>query len=154
MDNLTPDQRKKNMQHIRSDNTKIETILRKALWDKGYRYRKNYKDLPGKPDIVLTKYKIAIFCDGEFFHGKDWEVLKPQLEKGKNADFWIEKISKNQQHDDDINKQLQFLGWTVIRFWGKDIMKKTDECIQVIEENIFEQKYNDYDIETEEISHV
>ena len=60
MDNLTPDQRKKNMQHIRSDNTKIETILRKALWDKGYRYRKNYKDLPGKPDIVLTKYKIAI----------------------------------------------------------------------------------------------
>ena len=82
MDNLTPDQRKKNMQHIRSDNTKIETILRKALWDKGYRYRKNYKELPGKPDIVLTKYKIAIFCDGEFFHGKDWEVLKPRLEKG------------------------------------------------------------------------
>lgn len=110
--------------------------------------------ITGKPDIVLTKYKIAIFCDSEFFHGKDWEVLKPQLEKGKNADFWIEKISKNQQHDDDINKQLQFLGWTVIRFWGKDIMKKTDECIQVIEENIFEQKYNDYDIETEEISHV
>ena len=65
--------------------------------------------------------------------------MKPQLEKGKNADFWIKKISNDQQHDDDINKQLQFLGWTVIRFWGKDIMKKTDECIQVIEENIFEQ---------------
>ena len=97
MDNLTPDQRKKNMQHIRSDNTKIETILRKALWNKGYRYRKNYKDLPGKPDIVLAKYKIAIFCDSEFFHGKDWEVLRPQLERGKNADFWIKKISKNQQ---------------------------------------------------------
>lgn len=73
--------------------------------------------------------------------------------KGKNADFGLKDI-ENQQHDDDINKQLQFLGWTVIRFWGKDIMKKTDECIQVIEENIFEQKYNDYDIETEEISHV
>ena len=154
MDNLTEKQRRKNMQHIKSKDTKIEVMLRKALWDKGYRYRKNYNKLPGKPDIVLTKYKIAIFCDSEFFHGKDWEVLKPQLEKGKNADFWIEKISKNQQHDDDINKQLQFLGWTVIRFWGKDIMKKTDECIQVIEENIFEQKYNDYDIETEEISHV
>lgn len=153
-DVLTPEQRRKNMQHIKANDTKIEVILRKALWARGYRYRKNYKGLPGKPDIVLTKYKIAIFCDGEFFHGKDWEVLKPQLEKGKNADFWIEKISKNQQHDDDINKQLQFLGWTVIRFWGKDIMKKTDECIQVIEENIFEQKYNDYDIETEEISHV
>lgn len=153
-DNLTVEQRKKNMQHIKSKDTKIEIALRKALWNKGYRYRKNYCLLPGKPDIVLTKYKIAIFCDSEFFHGKDWEVLKPQLEKGKNADFWIKKISKNQQHDDDINKQLQFLGWTVIRFWGKDIMKKTDECIQVIEENIFEQKYNDYDIEIEEISHV
>ena len=142
------------MRHIKSKDTSIEVKLRKELWSRGYRYRKNVSNLPGKPDIVLTKYKIAIFCDSEFFHGKDWEVLKPQLEKGKNADFWIKKISKNQQHDDDINKQLQFLGWTVIRFWGKDIMKKTDECMQVIEENIFEQKYNDYDIETEEISHV
>lgn len=154
MDRLTKEQRHKNMKNIRSKDTSIELKLRKELWRRGYRYRKNYTELPGKPDIVLTKYKIAIFCDSEFFRGKDWEVLKPQLEKGKNADFWIEKISKNQQHDDDINKQLQFLGWTVIRFWGKDIMKKTDECIQVIEENIFEQKYNDYDIETEEISHV
>lgn len=153
MDRLTKEQRHNNMKNIRSKDTSIELKLRKELWRHGYRYRKNYTELPGKPDIVLTKYKIAIFCDSEFFHGKDWEVLKPQLEKGKNADFWIEKISKNQQHDDDINKQLQFLGWTVIRFWGKDIMKKTDECIQVIEENIFEQKYNDYDIETEEISH-
>lgn len=154
MDRLTKEQRHKNMKNIKSKGTSIELKLRKELWRRGYRYRKNYTELPGKPDIVLTKYKIAIFCDSEFFHGKDWEVLKPQLEKGKNADFWIKKISKNQQHDDDINKQLQFLGWTVIRFWGKDIMKKTDECMQVIEENIFEQKYNDYDIETEEISHV
>lgn len=154
MDRLTKEQRHKNMKNIRSKDTSIELKLRKELWRRGYRYRKNYTELPGKPDIVLAKYKIAIFCDSEFFHGKDWEVLKPQLEKGKNADFWIEKISKNQQHDDDINKQLQFLGWTVIRFWGKDIIKKTDECVQVIEETIFEQKYNDYDIETEEISHV
>ena len=154
MDRLTKEQRHKNMKNIRSKDTSIELKLRKELWRRGYRYRKNYTELPGKPDIVLTKYKIAIICDSEFFHGKDWEVLKPQLEKGKNADFWIEKISKNQQHDDDINKQLQFLGWTVIRFWGKDIIKKTDECVQVIEETIFEQKYNDYDIETEEISHV
>lgn len=71
MDNLTSEQRRKNMQHIRSKDTKIEGLLRKALWKKGYRFRKNYKELPGKPDIVFTKYKIAIFCDGEFFHGKD-----------------------------------------------------------------------------------
>lgn len=154
MDRLTKEQRHRNMKNIKSKDTSIELKLRKELWRRGYRYRKNYTELPGKPDIVLTKYKIAIFCDSEFFHGKDWEVLKPQLEKGKNADFWIKKISKNQQHDDDINKQLQFLGWTVIRFWGKDIINKTDECVQVIEENIFEQKYNDYDIDTEEISHV
>ena len=74
MDDLTKDQRRRNMQHIRSNDTSIEVKLRKALWHKGYRYRKNDSRLPGKPDIVLTKYKIAIFCDGEFFHGKDWEI--------------------------------------------------------------------------------
>lgn len=70
MDVLTPAQRRKNMQHIKSENTSIEVTLRKALWKKGYRYRKNYKALPGKPDIALTKYKIAVFCDRDFFHGK------------------------------------------------------------------------------------
>lgn len=138
MDRLTKEQRHKNMKNIKNKDTSIEVTLRKALWNKGYRYRKNDKRLPGKPDIVLTKYKIAIFCDSEFFHGKDWEVLKPQLEKGKNADFWIKKISKNQQRDEEVNKQLQYLGWTVIRFWGKDITKHTDECVQVIEETIFD----------------
>ena len=115
MDNLTLEQRRKNMQHIRSNNTKIEEILRKALWNKGYRYRKNFKDLPGKPDIVITKYKIAIFCDGEFFHGKDWEVLKQRLENSNNSEYWINKISKNMHHDDQVNKELMFMGWTVIR---------------------------------------
>lgn len=138
MDRLTKEQRHRNMKNIKNKDTGIEVTLRKSLWSKGYRYRKNDKKLPGKPDIVLSKYKIAIFCDSEFFHGKDWEILKPQLEKGKNAEFWIKKISGNQQRDEEINKQLQYLGWTVIRFWGKDIMKKTDECIQVIEETIFD----------------
>ena len=131
------------MQHIRSKDTKIEGLLRKALWKKGYRFRKNYKELPGKPDIVFTKYKIAIFCDGEFFHGKDWEVLKPRLEKSNNSEYWISKISRNKERDDEINKKLLFLGWTVIRFWGNDIKKNTDECIRVIEETIFEIKTMD-----------
>lgn len=138
MDNLTKEQRHKNMKNIRSKDTKIEVILRKALWNKGYRYRKNYKNLPGNPDIVLTKYKIAIFCDGEFFHGKDWEVLKPKLEKSNNSDFWISKISRNRERDDEINKRLLFEGWTVIRFWGNDIKKHTEECVRVIEETIFD----------------
>lgn len=142
-DVLTIEQRRKNMQHIRAKDTKIEILLRKALWEKGYRYRKNYKKLPGKPDIVLTKYKIAIFCDGEFFHGKDWEVLKTRLEKSNNSSFWISKISRNRERDDEINKKLLFMGWTVIRFWGNDIKKNIDECIRGIEETIFEIKLSD-----------
>ena len=139
-DVLTPEQRRKNMQHIRGKDTTIEVILRKALWARGYRYRKNYKRIPGSPDIVLTKYKIAIFCDGEFFHGKDWEVLKPRLEKSNNSELWIKKISRNLERDDEINKKLLSMGWTVIRFWGNEIKKNTDECIRVIEETIFDIK--------------
>ena len=99
-DNLTKEQRHKSMSHIKSKNTSIEVKLRKALWHNGYRYRVNYKKLPGKPDIAITRYKIAIFCDSEFFHGKDWEVLKPHLEKGNNADYWIKKIEKNRKRDE------------------------------------------------------
>ena len=95
MDNLTKEQRRKNMQHIHSKDTKIEVILRKALWQKGYRYRKNCKDIPGKPDIALTKYKIAIFCDGEFFHGKDWEVLKPGLVKYHETGNGMTRLTRN-----------------------------------------------------------
>lgn len=128
----------RNMSCIRGKDTSIELVLRKALWQKGYRYRKNYKTLPGRPDIALTKYKVAIFCDSEFFHGKDWEVLKPRLEKGKNPDYWIPKIERNMVRDREKDKELLFLGWTVIHFWGKDIAKRTDECVEVIEETIFD----------------
>lgn len=143
MDNLTQEQRKKNMRNIRSKDTSIEVKLRKALWHKGYRYRKNYKELDGKPDIVITKYKIAIFCDSEFFHGKDWEVLKPRLRNSNNSEYWVNKISRNMQRDDIVNKKLLYEDWTVIRFWGNDIKKHTDECIRVIEETIFEIKTMD-----------
>lgn len=132
------DKTKKTMSHIKQNNTSIEVTLRKALWKKGFRYRKNYKALPGAPDIVLTKYKIVIFCDSEFFHGENWEVLKCRLEKGNNPEYWVNKIQENMKRDWDVNKQLLFMGWTVIHFWGKDILKRTDECIQVIEETIFD----------------
>ena len=140
MDVLTPEQRRKNMQHIKSKDTSIEIALRKALWEKGYRYRKNFKGLPGKPDIAITKYKIAIFCDGEFFHGKDWEVKKPKLMNSKNSDYWISKIERNMERDHENEQKLLFMGWTVIRFWGKEILKNTDDCIKVIEEAIFDSK--------------
>ena len=138
MDDLTPEQRKKNMRHIRSKNTEIECILRKALWKKGYRYRKHYSKIPGKPDIVLTKYKIAIFCDGEFFHGKDWEVQRKRIEKSNNSDYWIMKIERNINRDEDINRRLKAMGWVVLRFWGKDIKKNTESCIKTIEEAVFD----------------
>lgn len=137
MDVLTPEQRRKNMKNIKSKDSSIEIKLRKALWKEGIRYRKNYKDLPGKPDIVLTKYKIAIFCDGEFWHGKDWEKLKLRLEKGEKAKYWIEKINKNIQKDEQINRKLNYLGWYVIRFWGKDIIKNTEDCVKTVQEAIF-----------------
>lgn len=139
-DNLTREQRHKNMSHIKSRDTSIEVKLRKALWNKGYRYRKNYSKLPGKPDIVLTKYKIAIFCDSEFFHGKDWEVLRPRLERGDNSQYWISKIARNRERDDEINKKLLFEEWTVVRFWGKDISKNVEECVRVIEETVWDAK--------------
>lgn len=145
MDNLTKEQRHKNMKNIHSKDTKIEIKLRKALWKKGYRYRKNYSKLPGKPDIALTKYKIAVFCDSEFFHGKDWKVLKPRILKGVNSDYWLNKISRNMERDQEVNQKLLFLGWTVIRFWGKDINKNVDECVKVIEETIEETVFEDED---------
>ena len=142
-----------NMRKIHSKDTSIELLLRKALWHKGYRYRKNYKALPGSPDIVLTKYKIAIFCDSEFFHGKDWEILKLRLEKGKNPDFWIKKIERNRNRDYENDKKLLFLGYTVLHFWGQDFSKHTDECLQAIEEAIWDTKFSDtttdYDISEE-----
>ena len=142
-DTLTKEQRHRNMVNIKSKNTSIEIKLAKALWHKGYRYRKNYKELPGKPDIVITKYKIAIFCDGEFFHGKDWEVLKPRLEKSNNSEFWISKITRNRERDDEVNKQLLYLGWTVVRFWGKEIQQNVDECVKVIDEVVWDMKMAD-----------
>lgn len=120
LDVLTKEQRHKAMSHIKCADTSIELALRKALWKKGYRYRKNYKKLPGKPDITLTKQKIAIFCDGELFHGKNWEVLRPRLQAGNNPDYWVKKVQRNMERNRINDKELLFSGWTVIRFWGSE----------------------------------
>lgn len=127
------------MQSIRSKDTKAEIALRKALWHNGYRYRKNYNKLPGRPDIALTKYKIAVFCDSEFFHGKDWDLKRKKLQNSERADFWISKIERNIERDRENEKALQFLGWSVLRFWAKDILKDTAGFIKTIEELIIDQ---------------
>lgn len=146
MTNVT-EQNRKRLSSVRGKDTRIELKLRKALWAKGYRYRKNYKKLPGTPDICLTRYKIAIFCDGEFFHGKDWEVLRRKVLKGNNGEYWADKIQRNMIRDDEKDKALNALGWTVIHFWGNDILKNTEECVKVIEETIFELQLVDEELE-------
>ena len=115
MDDLTPEQRRKNMQAIKSKDTSIEIALRTALWHRGIRYRKNYKQLPGKPDIVITKHKIAIFCDSDYWHGYDWENRHQRIKS--NRDYWIPKIERNMKRDKEVTAQLQNAGWIVLRFW-------------------------------------
>jgi len=137
MDDLTPEQRRKNMQHIRSKDTSIEIKLRKALWHEGIRYRKNYKELPGKPDIAITKYRIAIFCDSSFWHGRDFDIKKPV---DTNREYWDSKIKKNMKRDIDVNRQLKEMGWVVLRFWDTEINKKLEMCVNTVIEGIIEVK--------------
>ena len=132
MDRLTPEQRKKNMQAVKNKDSKIELLLRKELWKRGLRYRKNCKEVYGKPDIVFIGKKIAVFCDSEFWHGYDWENRKNDFKS--HQEFWIPKIERNMMRDKEVTNKLESDGWVVLRFWGKDIKKNTVECANIIEE--------------------
>ena len=121
--------RSENMRRIKAKGTKIERILAKAMWREGLRYRKNCKDVFGKPDFCFKGKKIAIFCDSEFWHGK--KFLEGERFK-TNSDFWEEKIKRNIERDKEVNKRLESEGWTVLRFWGKDIETNTDKCVNKI----------------------
>lgn len=123
----------KNMSKIRCSGTGIEKILMRALWDLGMRYRKNRRDIPGTPDICFKKAKVAVFCDSEFWHGKNWHLLKNQLQKGPDPDYWIPKIHKNRARDREVNRELRGNGWIVLRFWGKDIKEHPEECARTIQ---------------------
>jgi DNA mismatch endonuclease (patch repair protein) len=118
------------MQAIRSKNTKIEVLLGKAMWAKGLRYKKNDKTVFGKPDFVFKKKKIAVFCDSEFWHGKDWQILQQRLDT--NKEFWIQKIQKNISRDERVNATLNADGWKTLRFWETDIKKNIDACVDTI----------------------
>lgn len=129
----TPEIRKR-MSKVRLKNGKAETILAKIIWHKGYRYRKNYKKLPGSPDIAILRYHIAVFVDGEFWHGENWEERKAKLKH--NREYWIEKIEENIARDKRVDAQLKELGWIPIHFWEKQVLKNTDECLNAILELI------------------
>lgn len=138
MDKLTAEQRKKNMQAVRATGSKIETALAKALFAQGLRYRKNDRTVFGKPDLTFKKYKLAVFVDSEFWHGKDWETRKHDHKS--NQEFWYKKIERNIERDKEVNEYLLKQGWKVLRFWGKDIIKNLRNCTDIIEKEINEIK--------------
>jgi DNA mismatch endonuclease (patch repair protein) len=130
MDKHSREQRRKNMQAVKSKGSKIEIAMGKALWKSGLRFRKNVEDIFGKPDFAMKKYKIAVFCDSEFWHGKNWEIKQKEIKSNRN--FWIKKIERNIERDKEVNKKLIEEGWIVIRFWEKEIIKHTDSCVNEV----------------------
>jgi DNA mismatch endonuclease (patch repair protein) len=139
------------MSRIRGKATTIEVLLQKALWRRGVRYRKNYRKVAGSPDIAIVKYKIAIFCDGEFWHGRDWEQKKRRLKN--NREYWIRKIERNIERDKRFTKELQEQGWHVLRFWETDIKSGLEACVDTIitlvQELKDEDRYYDFTYQEE-----
>jgi len=132
------EQRRRNMQAVKSKDSRIETKLRKELYRRGYRYRKNYSKVFGKPDIVFIKEKIAIFCDSEFWHGYDWNNRKNDFKS--NREFWIPKIERNMERDKEVTAHLEAEGYLVLRYWGKNILNQFDEIIDEIVEKLVEKR--------------
>lgn len=127
----TPEQIRKNMRAVKNKDSAIEVLLRRELWRRGLRYRKNVAGLTGKPDIVFMGKKIAVFCDGDFWHGYDWENRKQDIKSRK--EFWIPKIERNMQRDIEVNEALERDGWLVLRFWGNEIKANCSACADKIE---------------------
>ena len=137
----TSAQRSRMMSKIRGKNSRPELRLRKALWNAGLRYRLHRKDVPGKPDIVIQKWMIAIFVDGEFWHGYDWEKKREKIKS--NRAFWIPKIERNMQRDREVNAQLKSMGYEVLRFWEHEVKKEIGACIkQVLDFVEYQKKYS------------
>ncbi|MFZ2898595.1 MAG: very short patch repair endonuclease [Saprospiraceae bacterium] len=126
MDVLNPEQRKRNMQANKSKGTLPEILLAKNLWRQGYRYRKNLSTVVGKPDIAFPKYKVAVFIDGEFWHGKDWDKKKETI--SSNREYWIPKIERNMARDAEVKYHLEQKGWKVLRYWSKEVKNNLASC--------------------------
>lgn len=134
----TPEQVHYNMSRIRCRDTGIEVALRKELWSRGLRYRKNVKGVTGKPDMAFIGCKVAVFCDSEFWHGYDWEHRKDDIKT--NRDFWVAKIERNMARDAEVNAALEEQGWLVLRFWGKEISKDVSGCADAVEKAVRERR--------------
>ena len=121
--------------------TKPELLLRRALWEKGFRYRKNRADLPGAPDIVFPGARVIIFVDGDFWHGKNWKTLKAKLSQGHNAEYWIRKIERNAARDWEQNRELTAGGWLVLRVWESDVHSNVGEVVRRVKSALAKQVY-------------
>lgn len=127
----TTEQISYNMRRVRNKDSAIELTLRKELWNRGIRYRKNVSKLFGKPDIAFLGKRVAVFCDSEFWHGFDWENKQNEIKSRR--EFWLPKIERNIARDREVNDRLQSEGWIVLRFWGKEIKQDVSACADQIE---------------------
>lgn len=131
----TPEVTHRIMSSVKSKNTTPERLLCRALWARGMRFRKNYDKLPGKPDIVFTKVRIAVFCDGDFWYGHNWKIrgLKSLDEELEGySEYWRAKINSKIERDKRVNEQLENQGWKVLRFWESDIKQNVQSCAELI----------------------
>ena len=131
MSKRTKEQISYNMSRIRSNGTAIEKKLGKAIWAAGLRYRKNYKKVEGKPDFVITKHQVVVFCDSSFWHGYKNMTTKRHNFKS-NKEFWVNKISRNIKRDKEVNRILRREGWKVFRFWDFQIQKDVNKCVEKV----------------------
>ena len=131
-DHLTPEQRRRCMQANRSKGTRPERLLARELWHRGYRYRKNVRGLPGTPDICFKSRKVAVFVDGDFWHGRDWDHAKQRIKS--NRAYWYAKIERNILRDRRDTQRLAAMGWTVLRFWEGDVLHDLPACVAMVEE--------------------
>ena len=123
-----------NMKQVKNKDSVIELMLRKELWNRGIRYQKNVTSIFGKPDLVFKGKKVAVFCDSEFWHGYNWDERKKDFKS--HQEFWLPKIERNMERDREVTAELQKQGWTVLRFWGKEIKKDVIGCADVIEKTV------------------
>lgn len=136
----TTEERSNLMRKIKAKNTTPEVIFRKALWQEGIRYRINNKSINGNPDISIKKYKLAIFIDGEFWHGYNWQEKKEKIKS--NREYWINKIEGNIARDKKYNRMLIEQKWIVIRFWEHEIKKELNKCVDEVKKAIASQSSN------------
>ena len=123
-----------NMKQVKNKDSVIELMLRKELWNRGLRYQKNVTSIFGKPDLAFKGKKVAVFCDSEFWHGYNWDERKKDFKS--HQEFWIPKIERNMERDREVTAELRKQGWTVLRFWGKEIKTDVIGCADIIEKTV------------------